>query len=80
LPSALFPNSAPFEGFHLRRFLLWLRKQLDEQNEDQLLLSPMMGGSNPSGEVPSKVTNGLGRDPFAGLRAVLHEQELLTKR
>lgn len=58
----------------------WLHIQLDEQNEEQLYLSPMMGGSKPSHETSSKVANGLGTDPFAGLRAVLHERDLLTKR
>ncbi|KAG0618075.1 hypothetical protein M758_4G036700 [Ceratodon purpureus] len=54
--------------------------QLDEQNEEQLYLSPIIGGSKSSHEVSSKVADGLGKDPFAGLRAILHEQDLLTKR
>ena len=60
--------------------MLWLHKQLDEQNEDQLSLPPMLGGSKPSHEVSSKAASGLGGDPFAGLRALLHELGLLTKR
>lgn len=43
--------------------------QLDEENEDQLLV---MGDSKPA--------HGLGKDPFAGLRVILHANNLLAKR
>lgn len=82
-PSARLRRIVHISGFFYRRCNLVLftlgrflteklicgYTQLDEENEDQLLV---MGDSKPA--------HGLGKDPFAGLRAILHASNLLTKR
>ncbi|XP_024372032.1 uncharacterized protein [Physcomitrium patens] len=82
----MFHNMDVHNPIHVFRYLPLLVfvesyiYQLDEQNEDQLCFSALTGDSKPSCEVSSEFASGLGKDPFAGLRVVLQEHDLLTKR